>query len=63
MFHWRTVGGSGVGVEEEAVLVVGAAVVLGASSRGVRVASSLDSWRCRRTACRRASVFLVGLQS
>ena len=47
MLHWKTIGGSGVGVEEETVLAVDAAVVLGASILGVRDASNLDSWRCR----------------
>ena len=57
VFHWGSADDSVVGAEEGLVAVVVACIGLGASSRGVRVVASFDSWRCRRTACKRASVF------
>ena len=62
MSHRGTVLGSGVDVEEEAVLVVGAAGVLGASNLGVRVASRLDSGGAERQPVGEPPFLLVGLQ-
>ena len=48
MSHWSSADDSDVGTEEEPVAAVGVGVVLGASSRGVRVVVSFDSWRCKK---------------